>query len=297
MNEKHSIDIIAGPTASGKSALALQRAADTNGVIINCDSMQIYEDLPILAAQPSDQDKQAAPHKLYGLLKADQPCSAGHWRKLAIPLIEQAIEEGKRPIICGGTGLYIKALTDGLSPMPEVPAEIRKAAMDKLNAIGSAALNEELTARDPQMKDRFHPNHSARIVRAWEVLEATGKSLAHWQSLPLMPPPANWNFNITIVLPDRETLYARCNQRFHQMLEIGALDEVKAFKRRCENGEIPEKALIRNALGFKPLCRYLNGETTLDEAIEKSQQNTRNYAKRQTTWFKNQFDENQRVVL
>lgn len=283
------IEIIAGPTASGKSEAAASRAEQVGGVVINADSMQIFNALPLLTAQPCAQDQARAPHRLYGTVDPSEHCSAGHWRRMAIKEIESALSEGKQPIICGGTGLYIKALMEGLSPMPKVPDSIRAQAMQRLNAIGSAALNDELIARDPLMKDRFHPNHSARIVRAWEVLEATGKSLAAWQADPLESPPAEWTFHLTVLRPDRQTLYDRCNARFVKMMETGALDEVLAFKNRCESDEIPEKALIRNALGFKPLCAYLDGTLTQEDAIAQSQQDTRRYAKRQTTWFSNQF--------
>lgn len=284
-----SIYIVAGPTASGKSARALELAQQHNGVIINCDSMQIYDALPLLAAQPCAQDLKAAPHKLYGALHPNEPCSAGGWRMMAEPLIEAALSSGQAPIICGGTGLYIKALTDGLSPIPPVPAAVRAQGEALMAALGCPAFYDALIARDPLMEGRFHPNHSARILRAWEVLEATGKSLAYWQAQPLVPPPAHWDFKLEMILPPREKLYANCDYRFTQMLEAGALEEVAAFKARCESGEINAGALITNALGFKSLCAYLDGACSLDEAVTQAQTDTRRYAKRQMTWFRNQF--------
>lgn len=285
----HTIHIVAGPTASGKSARALQLARDQNGVIINCDSMQIYDALPILSAQPTEADKINIPHHLYGHLAPAEICSAGHWARLAKPLIEGALANNQTPIICGGTGLYIKALTKGLSPIPDVPHNIRAQTTALINEIGSPALHAKLEARDQLIKDRFHPNHSARIMRAWDVLEATGKSLAHWQSLPLIAPPEDWTFKTEIILPERETLYARCDRRFDWMLKNGALEEVKTFTAQLKNTTISDTALILNALGYKPLRDYQAGKISLETATTQSKQDTRNYAKRQSTWFRNQF--------
>ena len=283
------IYVIAGPTASGKSARAMELAQLHDGVIINCDSMQIYDALPILSAQPTHEDMDIVPHRLYGALPPNQPCSAGMWRDMAIPVIEDVIKNGQTPIICGGTGLYIKALMDGLSPIPPVPDAVRAQADALMAEIGAPALNDKLIAADPLMKDRFHPNHSARIQRAWEVLQATGKSLAYWQEQPLIPPPAEWDFQVETILLPREALYQRCNDRFEAMIDHGALNEVRDFKARCETGEVDDGALIKKALGFAPLCQYLDGHMTMAEAITQSQTDTRRYAKRQMTWFRNQL--------
>jgi tRNA dimethylallyltransferase len=284
-----NIHIIAGPTASGKSAKAIELAQGTHGVIINCDSLQIYQDLPILSAQPSAADRAAAEHALYGILEPEEACSAGAWCDLAKPLIENLLAQGKTPIICGGTGLYIKALMEGLSPMPEVPGEIRARANALLAEIGSAALHKDLGARDPEMADRFHPNHAARIVRAWEVLEATGKSLAEWQRLDKTAPPAHWHFEIHKILPERDVLRDRCSQRFDRMMEGGVLDEVAAFDARIQSSEIAPDAPVTKALGFKPLQAYLHGKMTREAAIERSKIDTHQYAKRQNTWLRNQL--------
>lgn len=283
-----TIHIIAGPTASGKSAKAIELAQATNGVIINCDSLQIYQDLPILTAQPSAADHAAAEHALYGILKPEEPCSAGAWCDLAKPLIEDLLAQGKTPIICGGTGLYTKALIEGLSPMPEVPAEIRARANALLEEIGSAALHEKLGQRDPEIAARFHPNHAARIVRAWEVLEATGKSLAEWQRLDKTAPPAHWHFEAHKIIPERDILRDRCARRFEMMIENGVLDEVAAFDARIQSGEIKPDAPVTKALGFKPLQAYLHGKMSKTEAIERSIIDTHQYAKRQNTWIRNQ---------
>jgi len=284
-----TIHIIGGPTAGGKSARALELARQKNGIVINCDSMQIYEDLPILTAQPPAEDKQAAPHVLYGLLPPNEICSAGIWQAMAAKEIETAFTNGQTPIICGGNGMYIKALMEGLSPMPDVPQEIRDAAVKKQQDIGSAGLHEELKKCDPESAARFHPQHTARIVRAWEVFEATGKKLSDWQKETKNAPPENWNFEIEKIMPEREELHRRCDTRFLKMLEMGALDEVKNFAAKIENGEIRPDVLLTKSLGFRPLKSHLEGNISLDEAISLTQAETRQYAKRQVTWFKNQM--------
>lgn len=286
---KAKIHIIAGPTASGKSAKALEIARAQNGVIINCDSLQIYDGLHLLTAHPSDEEKTEIPHLFYGTLHPNEVCSAGNWREMVEPIIHDVINNGQTPIICGGTGLYIKALTDGLSPMPDIPEEIREKVVARYETLGAEEFYKELTARDPIMAERFHVNHKARIIRAMEVLDATGKSLAEWQELPRTPPPKEWEFELHKVLPDREILYDRCNKRFEWMLQNGALDEVKTFDARLKSGEVNAGVPLCKALGFIQLRAYLNGEITREEAIEKSQTLTRNYAKRQMTWLRNQL--------
>lgn len=284
-----NITVIYGPTASGKTALALEIAAAQNGVIINADSMQIYDALPVLTAQPSAEEIQQAPHKLYAALDPAKRCSAQSWRDMAASEIEAALAQNQTPIIVGGTGLYLKALIKGLSPMPVVPDETRTKAMAMQKELGNPAFHSALAAKDAVMAEKLHPNDTQRLIRAWEVLEGTGKSLAHWQAIPPSAPPAHWNFEINHVNPDRALLYERCNTRFDTMLELGILDEVKALDSLIELGKVPADAPITHALGFHPFQSYLRGMTSLDEAIDKAKQETRNYAKRQITWFKNQF--------
>lgn len=287
--DKQTIYIIAGPTASGKSARALELAETHNGVIINCDSLQIYDALPILTAQPGANDFNAAPHRLYAHLHPNEVTSAGNWRELAIPIIEDVLANGQTPIICGGTGLYIRALTDGLSPMPDVPDDVRADVVARYEELGPEAFYAALHKRDPIMAERFHVNHKARLIRAMEVLEATGKSLAEWQKLERNGPPDHWHFEVEIIMPERAVLYERCNTRFEHMIKHGALEEVEAFAARIDNGEITGDVPITKALGFKQLRAYIRGEQSLDDAIMLSQGETRRYAKRQTTWFRNQI--------
>jgi hypothetical protein len=180
--------VVAGPTASGKSALAARLARDFGGIVINADSMQVYRDLPILTAQPSAAAKAAVPHRLYGFLALDDVCSADRWATLARQEIGAAHDSGKLPILCGGTGLYLRALMHGFSPIPEVPAGVRQAARDLLEQIGSVALRERLAAGDPVSAARLHANDRQRIARAWEVLQATGRPISEWQALPPVEP-------------------------------------------------------------------------------------------------------------
>jgi len=283
------IHIIAGPTASGKSAAAMKLAREANGVIINCDSLQIYDALPILSAQPSDEDKAEIPHRLYAELHPNAVCSAGNWREMAEPIIHEIINNEQTPIICGGTGLYIKALTDGLSPIPDIPQNVRDQVVQHYEEVGAQSFYNELSTRDPEMAARFHVNHKARIIRAMEVLEATGKSLAEWQKIPRTPPPKEWDFEIHKILPPREELYERCNTRFEIMLENGALEEVEEFNIRLQSGDINQGVPITKALGYKELRAYQNGEISKEDAITSAQTTTRHYAKRQMTWLRNQL--------
>jgi len=287
--EKHTIYIIGGPTASGKSSRAIEIAHETDGVIINCDSMQIYDGLHMLTAQPPKEDLEKAPHLLYSALHPNETCSAGNWREMVEPIIKDVLGEGKTPIIVGGSGLYIKALTDGLSPIPDIPQDVRDAAMARQQELGNPAFHEELMKRDPIMAERFHSHHTARLVRAWEVLEATGKSLAEWQKLPLIAPPEDWNFEIEVIIPERPILHQRCNDRFIWMMDNGALDEVESFSKRMESGEVHHNVPLLKALGYRELLSYIKGEMDKDKSIEKAQARTRQYAKQQITWFKNQL--------
>ncbi len=290
MTSKARIHIIAGPTASGKSAKALEIAAKENGIILNADSVQVYDGLPLLSAQPSEDDLAAAPHDLYGTYHPNDDCSAGNWREDVIEKINDALENGQTPIICGGSGLYIKALMEGFSPIPDIPDDIRQRVIKLQEELGNPGFYEELQKRDPVMAERLHPFHTARLVRAYEVLETTGKSLADFQDLPKEKPPAHWEFHVTLMMPERDDLYARCNERFLKMLEMGALDEVKDFTAQIESGNVKDNSLLCRALGYTRLRDYQAGILSKDDAIALSQQDTRQYAKRQITWFRNQLE-------
>ena len=290
------IHVIAGPTASGKSALALDMAVQQGGVVINADSMQVYGALPVLTAQPGPEDKKIAPHILYGVLHPDEACSAGRWRAMAAGEIEKILAAGQAPIIVGGSGLYIKALIDGFSPIPNVPDDVRAKAIARQTELGNPAFHAELQSRDPVMAARFHPSHTARLVRAWEVLEATGKSLSEWQAMPKQTPPAHWRFDVTCVMPDRDTLNARCDGRFDSMMRSGVMEEIQGFADDLDAGRISAGALINKALGARSLLSYLKGALGKDEAVAAAKLETRQYAKRQMTWFRHQLRADRTVV-
>ena len=276
--------IIGGPTASGKSGLALAVAEALDGVVINADSMQVYQGLPLLTAQPSPEDISKAPHKLYAALSPTDICSAMRWRNLALAEIRNAQEEGKLPIIVGGTGFYLKALLEGMSPIPDVPSEFRAEAIALQKELGNPGFHQELARRDPLTAAKLEPLNTQRVVRAFEVLLATGKSLAEWQAAPRIGPPEDLRFLTATLLPPREILYAACDGRFSKMLDAGALTEAKEFNQR-----MPANNSLSKALGYPELLAYIAGETSLVEATTLAQQSTRNYAKRQTTWFRNQI--------
>ena len=284
--------VVAGPTASGKSALAAHLARDYGGIVINADSMQVYRDLPILTAQPSEAAKAMVPHRLYGFLALDDVCSADRWATFARQEIDAAHGSGKLPILCGGTGLYLRALMQGFSPIPEVPADVRQAARDLLAEIGSSALRDRLAADDPASAARLHANDRQRIARAWEVLQATGRPISEWQEMPPVA-PGDLRFLSFVLLPERTALYRACNQRFMSMLNEGALEEVRQalalYPELYRPDLLPPEGGAK-ALGFWGLARHAwEGSAVPQETIAAAQQQTRNYAKRQGTWFRNQM--------
>jgi len=284
--------VVAGPTASGKSALAARLARELGGIVINADSMQVYRDLPILTAQPSAAAKAAVPHRLYGFLALDDVCSADRWATLARREIDAAHDSGKLPVLCGGTGLYLRALMQGFSPIPEVPTDVRQSARDLLEQIGSAALRERLAAGDPASAARLHANDRQRIARAWEVLQATGRPISEWQAMAPMA-PSGLRFLSFVLLPERAVLYRACDERFRAMLAEGALEEVRkavaAYPDLYRPDRTPPEGGAK-ALGFWGLAGHVwEGSAVSEETIAAAQQQTRNYAKRQGTWFRNQM--------
>ncbi len=282
---RHAV-VIGGPTASGKSALALAIACEFGGTVINADSMQVYRDLPVLTAQPSDAERAIVPHRLYGFLPVTERCSAGRWAHLARTEIDAAQTSGRLPIVVGGTGLYLKALCDGLAPVPEVPARVRDAARRRLAEIGKPAFHAELARRDPGMAARVRPGDSQRMLRAWEVMAATGRSLADWQAQAVRPrSDAATRFVKLALAPERGRLYAACDARFLAMIERGAVDEARRLASHFDGSGLPGF----KALGLRELIGHIRGEASLDAAITAGQQATRRYAKRQMTWFRHQF--------
>ena len=279
--------LIAGPTASGKSALALVLAEKLGGVIVNADSMQVYRDLRIITARPAPEEEARVPHVLYGHVDAAENYSVGRWCRDVGRALGEIAAQGRVPILVGGTGLYFKALTAGLAAVPPIPADIRENVRGRLQSEGVAPLYAELIERDPETAHRLMPLDRARIARALEVMLATGRSLSDWHrdGLPGLIDPAR--AAKVFMTCERKPLVARIETRFAAMLEAGALDEVRALSRRQLDPLLP----AMKAHGVPWLVRHLNGEISLDEAAEGSIMDTRRYAKRQHTWFRNQMED------
>ncbi len=270
-----------GPTGSGKSALALRIAQARPTVIINADAMQMVRELRVLTARPSVEEEAKAEHALYGVLAANEPTSVARWIALVTPVIEQAWKENKLPLLVGGTGMYVKALQEGLSSIPPIPEEIR----EQVRTQDAASLYAQLQEKDPRMASRLKAGDTQRLARALEVVEATGISLAQWQDAKTTPvfPDAQFTYYVTDL--SREAVYRNIDYRFTQMMEKGALDEVRALMALNLLADTP----ILKAHGAPELMAQLRGEMTLEAAIAKGQQNTRNYAKRQMTWNRHQL--------
>jgi tRNA dimethylallyltransferase len=283
----HKAVLIAGPTASGKSALALDLAQRCGGVVINTDSMQVYRDLRILTARPTREEEARVPHRLYGHVDAAVNYSAGAWVADAANALTEARALGALPIFVGGSGLYFKALTRGLSAVPPIPPEIREAVRARLMRDGVEALHAELKERDPATAARLKPRDRTRIARALEVMEATGRSLTSWHRDGLPPLLPQSEFVALFLEPEREALYARIDARFDQMLKDGALAEVAALAARGLDSLLP----AMKAHGVPALIGHLRGELSLDEAADIGRADTRHYAKRQFTWFRHQLPE------
>jgi len=279
--------LIAGPTASGKSALALDLARASGGVVINTDSMQVYRDLRVLTARPTADEETAVPHRLYGHVDAAINFSAGAWVTDAAKMLDEARAQNRTPIFVGGSGLYFKALTRGLSAVPPIPPEIRDDVRARLERDGVEALHAELSRRDPVSAERLKVRDRTRIARALEVVEATGRSLTDWhrEGLPPLLPPGE--FIALFLSPEREALYARIDARFDAMVKAGALDEVAALAARHLDPLLP----AMKAHGVPVLIRHLRGELSLEEAATIGRADTRHYAKRQFTWFRHQLPE------
>lgn len=279
---KHRAILIAGPTASGKSAAAIAIAQRLGGVVVNADSMQVYRDLRVLTARPGVEDEQRVPHRLYGHVDAGDRYSVGRWLEDVSGAIAQADETGRIPVIAGGTGLYFKALVEGLSPVPDIPGDVRTRWRNAASQMDARGLHDVLKRRDPKMADRLRPSDSQRVVRALEVIDATDQSLADWQDRPGEPVLAETDVMKIRISPPRDVLYDRINRRFDAMLEDGALEEVRALGSRGLDRGLP----AMRAIGLRPLLSHLDGELTLEAAIEQAKTETRRYAKRQDTWAK-----------
>ncbi|MDR3519094.1 MAG: tRNA (adenosine(37)-N6)-dimethylallyltransferase MiaA [Azospirillaceae bacterium] len=276
--------VIAGPTASGKSALALAVAERLDGVVINADSMQVYAELAILTARPGPAELARVPHRLYGVLPGAQACSAARWCAWAVQEIAAARAGGRRPIIVGGTGLYLRALITGLVEIPAIPEPVRAAARALHAELGGPAFHARLAQRDPATAARLRPGDPQRLIRAWEVIEATGRPLSAWHALPTAPAPG-LRFDVVLLDPPRAPLYQACNRRFEAMVRAGAVAEVERLMQLGLDPGLP----VLKAVGVPELAAFLRREITLEAAIAAAQQATRHYAKRQTTWFRHQL--------
>jgi tRNA dimethylallyltransferase len=289
--------LIAGPTASGKSAAALALAEQIGGVVINADSMQVYREAPILTAQPSPADQARAPHLLYGHVSAREVYSVGRWRDDAAAALAQARAMNRTPIFAGGTGMYFGALTDGLADIPATPDDVRDAARALLDDIGVEALHAKLTDRDPLTASKLRPSDPQRVLRAWEVFEATGRPLVEWQSAPAEPVLKGARIAAFVLDPPRPELRARIAARFEAMLDEGGLEEAAALA-----GLDPALPAAR-LLGLRPLQALSAGTLTKAEALDAAITGTRQFAKRQMTWFRHRmahyiwFDPNQSNII
>ena len=279
-SQKPPLVLIAGPTASGKSALALALAQQINGVIVNADSAQIYRDLRILSAAPTSDDLQRAEHQLYGVQDGALPCSAAEWAAMARGEVAEIHAKSCTPILVGGTGLYLRTLLDGIAPVPAIDPDVRA----RVREADVADNYLKLRTFDPQRAEKLKPGDTARINRALEVILSTGRTLSEWQEQREGGIADAVELRPLVLLPPRKWLYARCDERFTRMIDEGAVSEVEALLARNLNPNLP----VMRAIGVRDISSYLRGEATLDEAIATGQQATRRYAKRQYTWFAHQ---------
>ena len=276
--------IVAGPTASGKSGLGLELARRFEGVVVNADSLQVYRELRILTARPEAKAEAAVSHRLYGMVSASERFSVGQWLTMAQREINTVHKAGGLPIFVGGTGLYIRSLITGIAHIPEVSAAVRHASTKLYRQLGGVTFRARLAARDPETAARLQDGDRQRLIRAWEVLEATGRPISEWQSDKssggLKSP-----FFVLAIMPRRAELYRACDLRFETMLRAGALEEVASLERLGLDPSLP----AMKALGLPALFSHLRGDLSLDDTRRIACQATRNYAKRQYTWFRNQL--------
>jgi tRNA dimethylallyltransferase len=277
---KPPLVLIAGPTASGKSALALALAQQIGGVIVNADSAQIYRDLPVLSAAPTEEERKKAEHRLYRVQDGALPCSAADWAQMARAEIADVHASGRTPILVGGTGLYARTLLEGIAPVPAIDADVRARVRETPVEENKAKLDK----LDPEAAARLNARDTARINRALEVILSTGRTLGEWQAEREGGIAGAVELRPLILLPPRKWLYARCDERFARMIDEGAVAEVEALLARKLNPNLP----VMRGIGVRELSRYLLGENSLDEAVAAGRQATRRYAKRQYTWFAHQ---------
>lgn len=277
---KVRLALIAGPTASGKSALALALAERADGVIINADASQVYADLAVLSARPSPQEMARAPHRLFGHIDGAETCSAARWAQEAKTEIATAHGAGRLPILVGGTGLYIRTLLDGIAPVPEIEPDIRA----EVRALPVAEAYAALTREDAEAASRLAPADSARVARALEVIRSTGRGIGHWRTQRAGGIGDQVALSPVVLLPPRDWLFARCDARFAAMLDEGAVEEVEALIARDLAPDLP----VMRAIGVREIAAWVSGEISRDAMMERAATATRQYAKRQYTWFSRQ---------
>ncbi|MCT4552981.1 MAG: tRNA (adenosine(37)-N6)-dimethylallyltransferase MiaA [Alphaproteobacteria bacterium] len=287
-NKQRKIVVFCGATASGKSSLAMAYALENNGVIINFDSQQVYKDLRVLNARPSEEDEKIVEHRLYGFLTgkdAFKNFSVTDWCELAKEECEKCFSEGKIPVLVGGTGFYLQAFMEGLSPVPELPGKKREAVYKRLDELSNEELFDKLKMNDPILADKLEVADRYRVCRALEVFEICGKPLSYYQSLLKISVMDDVEFEVNFIFRERKVLHDRIKDRFHQMLKLGAMDEVKTLS--SMDGFILDKGVSRS-IGVSEFYLFSNGKISWKEAVERSIQATKKYAKRQNTWFKRQ---------
>ncbi len=291
MNDLQPVVIIAGPTASGKTEVALDAAERLDGEIVNADSMQIYRGIDILAAMPSAEEQSRVPHHLFGALAPTERCSAGRWLDMAVAAISDIYDRGRLPVIVGGTGLYLKVLMDGIASMPDVPAETVAALETRYREIGGEAFRAELATVDPETATKFPAADRQRLVRAAAIYAETGRAITEWHADQTQEPGYAARYGVVLISPPRDELYARINARFDQMIEHGAVAEAERFAALGIDPRLP----AARAVGVAELVAAVRGEMPMDVAVEKAKTASRNLAKRQFTWFSRQIRTDFRV--
>lgn len=291
LHSDYPIAILFGPTASGKTDIALSIAQRHRVGIINADSKQIFKEIPILTAQPTLKEQSACPHYLFGDVSILEYVSVAYWVKRVVPAIHKCWEQGRLPLLVGGTGMYLNALVKGMSPVPEADRELRADIQRMHQTLGNEAMHKLLLEKDPLMAERLSTGDTQRVLRAYEVVLQTGISLAAWQEKPLEKPLPHATIKTFFVNKNREEVYEHCNQRFDQMLEAGVLEEARAVDSLSPDTSLP----AMRAHGLPELLSYLHGQTPLDRAAELAKRNTRHYIKRQYTWFRHQMPDSIRL--